>query len=523
MRYFTCGVVFAMLYCYAGASGAADENGYNALYECRPGGTYCNIDIPALASTDCQVTVTTADSDWSKIINSSARFFCIAAGDHSGKGTLTLRSAGSASARKVLRYTSADDDGRDPWKQSEGQRARIRKLDLDGADYWLIHRLSIDGGGWSQNGIFIGRGSNNNIIDRVLVQNHHGYQLIGDWNGENDRNVIQNSVLRKAYLDRVFEAECIDTQKSTNMRVVNNEVYDCHKAFSVGSGVVDTRGLVVENNDFYVSTQWYTDCNGNFNGAGPCSGSEAVMSIKAGGIAGNPALYIHNRIWGGRPGDGNLIGFDSSGNGTGISISASGADNPGLKTDYLLFANNVVMDSQKGITGWWGPDDNLSIIGNILYNIRAFNGSAVSVGMELNAKRYSEIYLNTIINTDQWIYLGGSAASGGSADYNDIRCNVVINGGGNSISPGYGTVIDNNAFYNTTPYTTASGSVKNLVRASAVDAQAGDYCFYRKLKTGAERVCIPNAKPQSSSPHTRACDGNLGTQPGIGISDAPVL
>lgn len=507
---------------YTNIAAAADANGYAARYECRAGGPVCNIDIAALVSASCDVTIYPSDRDWSKLTgNSSARFFCLAAGDHTGKGTLTLQNSGTVNARKVLRYFDSADNGANPWRQSN--RATIRKLDFVGGDYWVIHRISVDGAGATQDGVFLGTGSNNNILDRVLIERHHGYQLIADWNGPSDGNVVQNSVIRKAALDVQFEAECVDPEHSSNMRVVNNEIYDCHKAFSVGSGVPDNRGLVVENNDFYVSTDFLTDCQGNFNGVGPCSGSEAVMSIKAGGISSNPARYIHNRVWGGRPGDGNLIGWDSSGSGAAVSISGSGPDNPGLKTDYLLFMNNIVMDSQFGITGWWGPGENNSVIGNLVYNIRVFKSGMESLALEINSKRNSEWYLNTVIDSDKWLRITGSAASGGASSDNDIRCNLVINGGTASVSAGANTEIDNNVFYNTTPYTTASGSGRNLVYAKAADAQMASFCFYRKLQTGPERMCIPNAKPQTNSPHYRACDASVGTRLGVGINDEPLM
>ncbi|MFL6623382.1 MAG: hypothetical protein ACJ8NR_12385 [Sulfurifustis sp.] len=516
------GASFIVVASYAGVSPAADMNGYTSTYECRASGPVCNIDISALVTAPCDVTVYPSDPDWSKITNNnSARFFCLAAGDHSGKGTLSLGNSGSGSARKVLRYYSGSDNDANPWNQ--GTRAVVRKLDFRGASYWVVHRITIDGGGATQDGIFIATGSNSNIMNRVLVQQHHGYQVIADWNGPTDSNVIQNSVIRKAVLDTVIEDECIDPEHSSNMRIINNEIYDCHKALSVGSGVGDTRGLVVENNDFYASDEFRTDCRGNFNGIGPCSGSEAIMSIKAGGVADNPAMYIHNRIWGGRTGDGNLIGFDSSGSGAAVSISGSGPDNPGLKTDYLLFMNNIVMDSQHGIGGWWGPDTHNSVIGNIIYKIHQYSTNSDSWALTINAKQNSEWYLNTIIDTDRWLGISGSDASGGPDMNNDIRCNLVINGGGSGIGPGSGTVIDNNAFYGTTPYTTNSGSTSNIVRSNASDAQMTSYCFYRKLQTGPEQACIPNARSQTSSPHYKACDSTLGLRSNVGISDAPLF
>jgi hypothetical protein len=141
------------------------------------------------------------------------------------------------------------------------------------------------------------------------------------------------------------------------------------------------------------------------------------------------------------------------------------------------------------------------------------------MALEINSKQMSEWYLNTIIDVDQWLSLGGPDGSGGPSSDDDIRCNVIINGGTGSISPGSNTQIDNNVFFNTTSFSTAGSATTNLVFANASQAQAVDYCFYRKLRTGPERVCIPNAKPQTTSPHYRACDTSTGTRKGIGIND----
>jgi hypothetical protein len=521
MRYFQlAAAAVAMSVAPLYPANASDANGYTAKYECRAGNPNCSIDIAALTSASCDVTVTTSDSTWSKITsNSSSRVFCIAAGDHSNKGTLSLGFSGTAQSRKVLKMSGADNA---PWRLAESNRATIARLRLDGGDYWIIHRIAVDGfnrrGGGD--GVFIGQGSNNNVFSQILVQRHHGYQLIGDWNGINYYNTIQNSVIRNAVLDRTFEAECVDVQKSYYMFFINNEVYNCHKAFSVGSGVNDVRGLIVENNDFYIGTDYYTDCNGKFNSVGPCSGSEAVMSVKTAGIQASPALYIQNRIWGGRSGDATLIGSDNAGYGTAISISGNMPGNS--SANYMLFMNNIVMDSQGGITGWWGPDQYLSIIGNVVYNIRKFKSDVMSNAFEINSKQYSEFYLNTIINTDRWLIMGGTSNSGGASAHNDIKCNVVINGGSHYVELGSGNQIDYNAFYATTPYST-SGAQKVLSYGSASSANAGEYCFYRKLLTGAERVCIPHAKPTSSSPHFNACDANLGTRKGVGIDDKPLF
>lgn len=515
-RFYSALLFTGLLLPHYAAQAAADKNGYTSQYECRAGGSSCSVDVAAQMEASCDQTVSTGDTDWSKITsNPGSNVFCISPGDHTAKGVLALRFSGTAGSRKVLRASQGSNVP--PWQVSDSERAVIAKIRLEGASYWTIGRLAIDGQGRTNggDGVFIQAGSNNNIFHQLLIQRHHGYQFMADWNGINENNVVQNSVIRNAVLDRTFEAECVDTQKSRNMKFVNNEVYNCHKAFSVGSGVEDVRGLVLENNDFYIGSDYYTDCAGRFNGAGPCSGSEAVMSIKSAGVSGSPAIIRQNRIWGGRSGDASLIGSDNAGLGTGISISGNMPGNPSAQ--YLLFANNIVMDSQSGITGWWGPDQHISVVGNIIYNIRAFKSDVASNALEINSKQYSEWILNTIIDTDRWLVMGGTTNSGGASSNNDILCNVVINGGSAAVQLGSDNQIDSNAFFNTTPYSTSNTS-RNLVFPTKEDAGSSDFCFYRKLQTGPEYTCIPNARPSSASPHRAGCSAALSTRSGIGVT-----
>lgn len=572
-----------LLALYGSDTSAADQNGYNAQYECRAGGPYCNVDVAALGNRACDQIITPSTSpttDWSAI-NWSNNVICIAAGDHTRRGTLSLRSSGSSSARKVLRYYRDGDNDNEPWNQSN--KATISALTFSGQTYWVVHRLTVDAGGATPSGaeaaVFLSVGSDNNILNRMLVQNSRSSLIGGEWRSPTYNNVIQNSVVRSAVPMFDGEPDCIDPYQGQRWYIVNNEAYDCHKAFSIGAGVNDNRGMVLENNDFYVSTARYTDCNGNYNGTGPCSTSEAVMSIKSGGKPDALVRHLHNRIWGARTGDASLIGSDNACNGSAITLSRG--ELLTQSASWLLFQNNIVMDSQQGIGGYWGPDTNDSVVGNIVYGIRQINAACgATYGVWLSSKQNSEWYLNTIIDTDKWLTISGSDASGGNDLNNDFRCNVVISGGKREGSVGSGTVVDSNVFYNTTPYA-AGGSAQSMVpamkrRSSSTTYNAGDiltvgdssscrttsdsacfmykvlaagtteggspqyctslgctttdgslsvqairgpYSFYRKLRTGPEQAVIPYARVHSTAPEARACPGDYASRRGIGVND----
>lgn len=496
---------------------AADQNGYTAQYECRSGGPYCNVDVAALGARPCDQIVTAA-MPWSSI-NWSNNTICLEAGDHSAKGPLTLGASGSSSSRKVLRYYSGNDNGLSPWAQSFGQRATVERLVFNGVDNWIIHRLSFDSRGY-YGGVRFERnsGADNNIVDRVLVQNQNA-SLVHLEQG-NSNNTIQNSVIRSSGVSAA-ENNCVELGSSPGTRIVNNEIYDCNKSISSGSGNPTLLGVRIENNDLYVSHAIYSDCSGNYtpnNPNSPCAANEAIISLKAGGDYNNPTYITQNRLWGARNGDGVLLGPVNTGEAPGISVSndIDSAGNPLYNgADYLLIRNNVIWDMQAGIANWWGTPDHVSIVGNVFYDIRTFQSSFTSYALRLNQVSNMEIYFNTIIDTSAWFLFGNNVAN------SDIRCNVVVNGGNRIGGAPSTTTVENNAYYNTSPYA-ANGSGALHYNDSA-SAQHVDFCFKRKLLTGAENVCIPKARPTLSSPHLKACDAGTGTRSNVGINDTPML
>jgi hypothetical protein len=139
-RYFPV-VILAL---FAGPTLAADANGYTAQYECRAGGQHCNVDVVALAAQPCEQTITpdTAPINSWSAIDWSKNVICIQAGDHSGRGRLTLGSSGKPGAYKVLKYYRASDNNDEPWNQSS--TAKIKFLNSGGRSYWLINRITVD-------------------------------------------------------------------------------------------------------------------------------------------------------------------------------------------------------------------------------------------------------------------------------------------------------------------------------------------------------------------------------------------
>lgn len=477
----------------AGTATAADINGYTAKYERDLG------PIP----TQCDQVIKPGDA-WSKITgNSGDDVFCLAPGDHTGKGTLTLGADGTESRPKWLMVLG--DSNKHPVKQSASERAVVRGLEFNGASWWNVYRVSFDGKGRTGNPVIqFSKGSNahHNTLDHILLENAGGAGVL--IHVGNDNNAIQNSVVRDFKAAPGSEPNCVHLKDGPdNTRIVNNEMYSCTKSVYLNE-FSSAGGTIMENNDFYVPKSDYTDCNGRYTTSGTCSSSKAAISLKSGGTASNPVRIFKNRIWGVRLNDKNVCCTAlSSGHAVSFSNSPSGGTG---NARYVYFENNIVMDSHTGVA-WTrdGTGDN-KVVGNIFYQIRRFNKdpdrNRPSHAINKRKGTGDKVYFNTIIDTDRWLNLEGGATN------SDIRCNAIFDSGSrDGGSNGSGTHVHENAFFGT-PATSVAAQAAN-VTGSTADSLTEGFSFYRKLWTGPEKVTIPHALPTFSSPHYAGCTGNM--------------
>lgn len=551
---------------------AADLNGYTAQYECRAGGPHCNVDVAALGKRACDQIITPS-MPWSSV-DWSNNTICLEAGDHTAKGTLTIPATanGTASNYKVLRYYRASDNDDDPWRQSDANRTKVTQVWVNGS-YWLIHRLTLPGyRGTSKERLSSRNQADNHIFNRLLVEgtgdgsNYYGYSQDCTAGKGYNNLVVQNSVFRNlGPYAQDWEAIAVDLQCGTNLRAVNNEIYDWvshpiqtgknHPSPTLG-------GLVIENNDLYVTPALYTN-------GGRSAKTESTLSLKHVGTPNSPARVIHNRIWGTRNTD--------------RTYCCTGEDGMAVtfyQTDaWTLLQNNIIFDAQKGINN---VAPNVSFIGNLFYKIRRYDPGRNSVVFNWfndatgSTPSNYEIYFNTVIGAE--LYTLGNL----SHDYQDIRANVFIDGGS-----AYPFTIratshaDYNGFYGSVPFTyngtstninhtlntrqnnayyekgtvmrrttdldqctsendadcflyialnsgttapsspTYATALGDTFQDGGVTWQAirGPYAFYRKLRTNPERYVIPYARVHSSAPEAYRAPSNYGSRPGIGTND----
>jgi len=497
---------------------AADLNGYTAQYECRAGNPNCDVDVAAIASKPCDATISDSDSistiNWkldttSDTNNDGSIVICAASGDYRQialgayyKPQVVISADGSPSKWRVLRLA---DSGDDPWKLPTAQQAIFRRIDVNG-NYWIVHRLSFKNEDTKTGQLVIG--------EKVIITDVIANQLYFDIARINIEKpaldiTIQNSVISSVIPRPGSDSQCVRLSAGSgtveNIHIVNNEIWDCGDGVLLqdSSSATDVApGLVIENNDIYVTSAVYCDSSNKFNANGNYAATENGIDLKGGGTASNPAQVIHNRFWGFKR---TRSGCGSTGS-AGDAIVLNGKSAGGRRN--TLVQNNIITDAPRALTADADPYDHASIVGNIAYNMRdpaQPNGRSC---WRIGDASDSEVYMNTCIKAP-------SGWWGRSGRNNDIKCNINIE----TVEPGGSigsTQVDNNAYYDVSG--TKFGT-NNIVHSSASDAKNTDFCFYRKLRTNPELYCIPNAKPTLNSPHNNLCPNGIGSRKGIGIDD----
>ena len=440
---------------------AADVNGYTAAYECKSGGANCNVDVATYTTAACAQTITTADSlsTIESKLNTGSSPICVTNGDYTGKGAISITASGTSGAYRVMRYYRSGDTDDEPWNQSSGNKASFVRLNFNGADYWIVHRIMVNGGG-SSIGIRLYGTATHNIFSRIdAFDSGNTYGGIVQIEDGSDGTKIQNSYIHDCALTGGAESEgVLITGSTADVFLVNNEINNCTKVIYEDEQA-DATNFVIENNDIYIGTDKYTDCSGNYTPSGNCSITEYIVNFKdASDTISLPTRIIHNRIWGARPTDTNVSGDSANEGGLiALSVGGPGTSLPYSGADNVLIQNNLLFDAQQGIvTTGYNPAggtqlNNHSVIGNIMYKFHTYASGYGTHALIWNYRTANELYLNTIID---------STRTTGSANHSwlvhdtsdvdsDIRCNVII-GSDTQNGTGSGTQIDYNVYYGTT-------------------------------------------------------------------------
>lgn len=513
MRYFKSLLVGLLV---AGAQAHAGYVDYEVQYE-KP------VNLPSCDSNNAKVKIIDSNSDWSAINDSAYQVFCVKPGDYSGKGLININRGGSQSAKRYIRYYSGNDSGKMPWDQSVSERAIIKGLNFDGANWWVVDRITVTDPKYSLNAplLKVTSKSANNVFNRMLFEKNK--DVLVRINNGSKNTTVQNSVLRKTKLNNSALYSCIyiavkDSDGPTvNPHIVNNEIYDCgedgiqtNSNTKLNNPQYGIHGLVVENNDIYITPDMYTDGSGNMNRNGPYACAENALDIKVATFKSQPnedqvARILHNRIWGFR------ITEPDTGlcNQNGSPAAPAVVFHFGTTTD-VLFQYNIIFDSENGIWVSKNGPKRISLVGNILYDVS--NKTNPRSAIDLDNGVAVEAYYNLVAKTSQYMNGGGSKA--------DIRNNMFVRAGRfGSGDFGSESTMGHNIYYSTTAYDGKKGIGGDLKDSNVSDAKNKDFCFDYKLHTGLENMCIPDILPTPDSPYLKGEFTNTGDRGGIGIDD----
>jgi MYXO-CTERM domain-containing protein len=508
------------------ASATADLNGYASRY-----GVDLGVPPP------CDLTVTSADSlatIEAALDDPLARCVCFEPGDYTGVGIITLHLDGTPTARRWARL--AGDSVTHPVELAVAQRATLKGLQMNGADHWVLHRLAFTLGSF-HDGVCIAAApyqsdlsSDGCVYDRLLIDgcDGTGFRFMPGNNsggqGQHFDNVIQKTVVRNATpVDPRYGSDHNGVAVAqSNLHIVDSEISNVYVAIDVGLSpfAASEAGLVVENCDLFVEPTYYYDGSGRPSSLGPYSASKGLVWLGQGGSAQNPVRFLHNRLWGARTPDTTIVGSMRAGGGFVFQLfNQPNSDltdvEPGWSGPrFVEFANNLIFDSEQGLVGYWQsrPDGRLSIVGNLIFDLRSNPNGDDTRALELRGRARSEVYFNTVLRGGKWL--------DGSDDVSnlDVRCNLVAQSEAGGLAPGTGTQVDFNGFYASPPLTTELPH-HDLRLAADPDAGAA-LCFFRRLLSGPERVCVRGASPTAASPHRGRCDPAVGSRAGIGVDDA---
>jgi hypothetical protein len=274
-------------------------------------------------------------------------------------------------------------------------------------------------------------------------------------------------------------------------------------------------GIIIENNDFYITSNLYHDAKGNWNKNGAHSCAENAIDIKISSRKGHDAWkIIHNRFWGfrgtsknGAPKPNQCIKLSDHGH---PIISHYSPEN------NILFKNNIIFDSANGIGMLKNSGKYFSVIDNIFYNVANSTVTArLRAAVEFQAGS-SEFYGNIFSKTDRYWLINSSKEN------NDLRNNVLIDVGNYSGSApeGKNWTIGYNMFFDTGKIYASTGYIGgNFDRPKASDSGNGRFCFKRKLRTEPEIYCMDNILSTSKSPYVGITDQGAGKRKDIGVDN----
>jgi hypothetical protein len=375
------------------------------------------VSLPDCDPNNPEVKIISQVADWSAVNRAKFRIFCVQPGDYSAAGDLVIKSSGSKDAQRYLIHIDASN-GEDiqPWRQAQHQRAIIKSLTLRKTHHWVVDGLTItDPDDTSDKRLVDVKQSHNNVFNRLLLE-HNDAHLYRVTQGSAD-NTLQNSVLRYTKIENRTEHACVyiavdDRYGDTvNPHIVSNEIYDCAgdaiqtNSNSKKSPQHGIKGMIIENNDMYITPAMYVDCKtGNRTPNGRCACAENAIDIKIAYVGESPdkeslSRIIGNRMWGYRATNNlpaSLGGLCEKTN----NKYAPAIDFHFVGADFIHVEGNIITDSENGIWVSRSGPEHLTIVDNLFYDVsnKIHRRDALDLGRAFQVKAENNVKVDASQN-----------------------------------------------------------------------------------------------------------------------------
>jgi hypothetical protein len=513
------------------------------------------VTLPAFDPLDPEMRLVTNLTELDTALAEDVPMIFVAPGEYfvDTGSVVRLRASGTESQRRYLVYHDPDDptDTTHPVHMSPDKRAVFKAIQIIGGSYWVLDRLTLDGGIYSN--FIAGAGeegradvewsswipvaagttgpftpANHNILNRMLYQNT-SEDVVVIFEGCHD-NTIQNSVLRKNTLpdndwvgiDLLAWRGRAGSAEITGTCIANNEIYDINDGIQLVNhadftAVPDYRGTTIVDNDIYVTPDIYTDGQGNLTPDGTYSASENAIDVKAGGSSAAPADWVrieNNRMWGFRYLDRTIAGSNDHGHAVVIHDPVGNLDQ---SRGYILFKGNIIMDTVNGLSVW--GNHHVSIQNNIFHDIKRLGHDGITEPYDQSLALTTmgaahEVYNNLFLNGDfTWIW---------TPEMTDVDFvnNLIVDFPAQYVGSHSGITADYNAYFNA-PQLVVGGTHDTISASSVVPGHATRYVT-RKQWTGPEVVEIPYGALSQDSPLLQTPPEVIGSRPDVGVDDEPV-
>ncbi|MBV7331092.1 right-handed parallel beta-helix repeat-containing protein [Chloroflexi bacterium TSY] len=476
--------------------------------------------LPECTGDDVDILET--DQEWqSKINEPTIRVFCLQPGLYSA-ADLTM--SGSSTVPRVIRSYTESGGTAEPWTLKDQEQVVIQGLTIDSA-YWIIDGVVLRGDGTPSNLNLVEVNSDGNhiIFNNILAENQMDLIVFKD---QSDHNTVQNSVLRNT--DLMIPGQdtvCIRLQESDNIRILNNEIYNCTEGLQTNpSKETVLEGLVVEENEIYITDALYADCTtGIQTPNGSCACAENAIDLKMGAASdGTPSIIRGNIFHGFRETAPQCGGSGSRGQ----ALVLQGDE--GDVSDVLIECN-VIFNTAIGLSFQSDGPTQITLRNNLFSDIGHYtagahpsepdtDGRILQINTDVSA---IEIYNNTFhssANVDVE-YLRTNI----QPDNLDIRNNLFVDvyrfG---SFDLNATTTMCYNGFYNSDQKIVGLSCPldEDQMAANAQEAKlAEDYCVTIHKWTNPTEHCIRNVVPSTESPVVDAGDRAVGSRPLLGVDD----